>query len=712
MSFGLDRSREIDQYGHDTWTSQDGLPGEAVYQILQSPDGYLWIRTSEGLVRFDGVRFVRVDPKVSGRSVDEPVKALSRNPEGELLIRGTARTLVYRDGGFSDYRPPAPLPDGDVRLVFESREHEVFLGADDQIYLLRNGAARMLRSGTGWLYAFLEDAGGTIWIGGSTALYSYRHGELSMSDMDLGARRATALSEDREKRLWVGTVDGLYLASQDRRSLKPVARHAIRGEISAILPDSDGNLWVATGNSGLFRLSGDRVSSFTPLDGATDRRVLSLYEDREGSVWVGTASGLERFRNTKLVTITSKENLPGDPTTNVIGGRDGSVFVFCPGGGLARIRNGVATALTPKDGLPSTYGNGLFESQDGSLWLGTVGGLTRYRNGRFTQYPAHGRLSKYYISAINEDEEGLIVATSETLVLRFRNGEGEPFTIHGRPTPLSKPGNYTFTIYRDTSGTLWFGTVSGLFKFARGESPEQAQQKEIDFTVQSIADDGRGNLWLGGRNHGVTRFHIRTGQVTHFGKKEGLFDDSPTGVLVDDRGNLWVSGPDGIYRASREDLDGVAGGRAVAVRALRFGTADGMRTSEASPPASQPAAWRGRDGRLWFTTQKGIVVVDPVHLAYNRLIPPVVIEEVVANGETFTPGQGVTIPPGKDRIEFYYTSLSLSIPARVQFRYKLEGYDPEWIDARMRRAALPTSIFPRTIGPMRIGGTFQRCRIQ
>jgi len=694
VCLGLDPARSIDQYGHETWTAQNGLPGEAVYQILQSLDGYLWLRTSAGLVRFDGVRFVQVEPRVGGRSLDEPIKAISPNPRGDLLVRGTARTLVYRDGTFSDYRPPTPLPDGDIRALFESREGGIFLGLDSQIYLVRNGPLEYLRGGTGWIYAFLQDAEGAVWVGSASGLYTYRHGQLSPSDINLGDRRATALSEDREGRLWVGTDDGLYLASKDRRSPTPVAGDSIHGEVAAILPDRDGNLWVGTGNSGLVRLSGDRVSSFAPSDDVADHRALSLYEDREGSIWVGTASGLERYRNTKLTTITSKENLPGNPTTNVIEARDGSIFVFCPGAGLARIRNGAVTALTPRDGLPSTYGNGLFESKDGSIWLGTVGGLTRYKDGRFTQYPAGGRLSKPYISAIGEDAEGLIVTTSESLALRFRNGQVEPFTIRGKPTPLSTRSAYTFTIYKDQSGALWFGTVRGLYRFAAGEDPAQAQRKGIDFAVLSMFDDGRGNLWLGGRNNGVTRYRIATGQVTHFGKKQGLFDGSPTGVLLDGQGNLWVSGLEGIYRAPREDLDAVATGRAAAVRATLFGTEDGMKTSEASPHASQPGACRGRDGRLWFTTQKGVVVVDPQHLPHSSLIPPVVIEDVVANGEIFAPGRVVTLPPGKDRIEFHYTSLSLSVPARVRFRYKLEGYDRDWVHAGSRRVAYYTNLPP------------------
>jgi signal transduction histidine kinase/CheY-like chemotaxis protein/ligand-binding sensor domain-containing protein len=692
--FALDRGRDITQYGHDTWNSQDGLPGEAVHRILQTPDGYLWLRTSAGLVRFDGVRFVLVEPKVGGRPLEEPIKAIGLTAQGDLLVRGPTRSLLYRSGGFSEYRPPTPAPDGDIRLLFESREHGGFLGTDDQFYLIRDGAPLMLQNGTGWVYAFLEDSEGVVWVGSAAGLYTYRDGVLSKSAIDVGGRRATALAEDRDKRLWIGTSDGLCLASKDRASMKPVARDAIHGEVNAILPDKDGNLWIGTGNSGLFRLSGDRVSSYSPSDGGTDLDILSLFEDREGSVWVGTASGLERFRNTSLTTITTRENLPANPTTNVTEARDGSIFVFCPGGGLARIRDGVVTAYTTKDGLPSAYGNGLFASKDGSLWIGTVGGLTRFKDGKFTVYKAGGGLSEHYISAINEDEESLIVTTSQSRAFRFKNGQLEPFTFHGQATPVAEASHYTFTIYKDQSGTLWFGTVRGLFKFAAGEAPAQSQQKQIDFAVQSILDDGRGNLWLGGRNHGLTRFQIRTGQVTHFGKREGLFDGSPTGILRDDRGNLWVSGQDGIYMAPREDLDAVVAGKAAAVRAVRFGSVDGMKTSEASPPASQPAAWRGRDGRLWFTTQKGIVVVDPNRLVRNSLIPPVVIEEVVAKGEVLAPTEGIAIPPGRDRIEIHYTGLSLSIPSRVQFRYELEGYDKDWVDAGTRRVAYYTNLPP------------------
>jgi signal transduction histidine kinase/DNA-binding response OmpR family regulator/ligand-binding sensor domain-containing protein len=693
-TLGLDRNKRIDQYGHDVWTSQNGLPGEAVYQILQSPDGYLWLRTSAGLVRFDGVRFVLVAPVVGDRPINEPVKAISKSADGDLLVRSISRTLVYRNGVFSDYRSPGPLPDGDIRVLFESREHEVFIGSDDYIYLIHSEGIKTLRRDTSWIFAFLEDDRGMVWIGGMDALYTYGRGALS-TIWDLRKNRAAvSLAEDHQCTLWLGTLNGLYRITPDRRVPEPVARHLIRGEVNAILEDHDGNLWVGTSILGLFRLAGNEAPSFSSPDGLSDSKVLSLYEDWEGSLWVGTASGLDRFRDTKLISFDAKEGLPSSDTQAVVEARDGSVYVFCRGGGLARIKNGVVTAITTRDGLPSPYANGLFESQHGSLWVGTSGGLTRYRDGKFTQYQGGGRLSRYYISAINEDEEGLIVTTSETLTLRFKNGHVRPFTIRGQTTPLSRPGNYTFTIYRDASGTLWFGTVQGLFKFAKGKPPNKARQAQINFPVTSLSDDHRGSLWLGGRIPGLTRFDTRDGRVTRYTKKDGLFDDYPTAVLADDEGDLWISTPNGIYMANRKDLDDFADGRVSTVRAIVYGTEDGMKTSEASDQAAQPAGMRTCDGKLWFTTRKGVVVVDPKHLAPNCLVPPVVIEEVVVSGDRLPPGDGLRIPAGKDRIEFHYTALSLLIPARVRFKYKLEGYDRDWVDAGLRRAAYYTNLPP------------------
>jgi len=688
---GLDPDKHIDQYGHDAWTSQRGLPGEAVYQILQSPDGYLWMRTSAGLVRFDGVRFVAMDATIGGG----PVRAISMSGDGDLLIRTNSKTLVYKNGIFSGYLISRPLPDGDTLALFESKEHEVFVGSDDFIFLLQNKAIQMLMRGTSHVPAFAEDDQGRVWIGGELGLYNYYRGALSTSiDRSRIANRGfiSALAVDHGHDLLLGTWNGLYRKGSGPALLR-VAPQAIRGHVQAILHDRQGNLWVGTDERGLIRVTGDQVSSFDVADGLTDSKVLSLLEDREGGLWVGTASGLDHFRNTKITSMTMKEGLPSNDARAVFETRNGNLYAFCIPGGLARIKNGEAHEITRKGGQ-SFQGNGIFESMDGSLWMGMVGGLTRFKDGKFTVYDPDGRFSKHFISSISEDDESLIVTTSQTIALRFKDDLVKPFTIQGRTTPLSSPGNYTFTIYRDPTGTLWFGTVQGLFRFAAGDPPMGARRSQVDFPVTSISDDHLGSLWLGGRTPGLTRFRVSDGRVTHYRKKDGLFDGSLSQVLFDDEANLWISTSSGIYMANRKDLDDFADGRVSTVRTTIYGTYDGMKTSEASLSVAQPAGWRTSDGHLWFTTTKGIVVVDPRQILHNDMVPPVAIENAVVNDRTIPLGNDLQIAPGKSRIEFHYTGLSLEIPARVKFKYRLEGYDHDWVDAGLSRTADYTNLAP------------------
>ena len=689
-SFGLNPAKHTDQYDHDTWTSQHGLPGQAVYEILQTQDGYLWMRTSAGLVRFDGVRFVSMNDSLDG----EPARAIAPSADGNLLIRTTSRTVLYKNGVFSDYRKPAPLPDGGIRSIFESRDHEVFVGSDDFVYMARNDGMALVKGRTAWITAFLQDEQGNVWIGGSNELYVYRDGKIRTATKLAQYGGVSALREDSEHRIWAGTSNGLYRISKDVSVFQPVAHPETSSGVNQILEDHERNLWVGTASGGLVRIKGDQVSSFKFTDGLTNNRINALFEDREGSLWVGTASGLDRFRNTKITTYTVDDGLPSDSAKSAIVGHDGSIYVFCDGGGLARIRENQVTAVTKVPGLKSFYGSALFESRDGSIWAGTSGGLTQFRGGSARTYQSDPALAKVYISAISEDDESLIVTTSETLAYRVKDGKTYPFTIRGRSTPLSAPGNYTFTIYRQPSGTLWFGTVKGLFKFAPGAPPEQARQPQIDFAVTSISDDGQGSLWLGGRIPGMVRFRIRDGQVTHYTKRVGLFDDYPSRALPDDDGHLWISTSNGIYKASLSDLDDFSNGKISLVRAAIFDIADGMKTSEASSPSSQPAGARGRDGKLWFTTANGVVAIDPRHIARNPQPPEVVIENVLVDNAKLPPGEAPQIGPGIERIQLEYTALSFLIPERVRFKFQLEGYDKDWVDAGSRRVAYYNSLRP------------------
>ena len=691
-SDGLDPQRDIDQYGHRVWTSQNGIPGEAVYQVVQTSDGYLWLRTSAGLVQFDGERFARIDPSVEGVPFREEVRTISKTTDGLLLVRGASQTNVYRSGHFENLLPAAPLPDGTVRIASQSTDGSIWIGADDFIYVARADHVDMLRQGTSWITAAVAEADGVMWIGGQRGLYKYTGQKLTFELPTPSG--VTALFRDREANLWVGTQKGLYRLIQERLEPHPLGQILKNCQITSIVEDAAGSLWVGTNGSGLFRYANRQWHSFSSLDGLTDDNVGSILEDREGNLWVGTAGGLDRFQNTAITTLTSKQGLISNDVTAVAEGVNGEIFVFSDGGGLTELQGSTARRYALPEGLPSIFGASLYVSHDGSLWIGAEKGLGRLKAGQLTTYTANRELLGQFISAINEDEHGLIIATSRTQLFRFRNDLLEPFTFDGISTPLSKPGNYTFVIYRAPDATLWFGTVKGLFGFVHGKPSELWQRQQIRFPVTEIFDDGLGSLWLGGRVPGITRFRIEDGTVTRYTSEQGLFDEIPTRILADRTNNLWISTSRGIFRVLRAELDAISEGKAKSLTPILYDVADGMKTSEASIPERQPAGQRLRDGTLLFTTRKGLVRIDPGALPRNESVPPVLLERLVVDGKIVPVNEPLEFAPGSSRLEFRYTSLSYSLPERVKFKYVLEGYDPDWIDAGAGRSAIYTNLRP------------------
>ena len=248
--------------------------------------------------------------------------------------------MLYRNGIFSNYLPPAPLPDGDIRVLFESREHQVLIGSDDFIYTADRDGIHLLKPGTSWISAFVEDQKGTIWIGSPNDLYAYRDGKLRSAIKLRPGELIFTLVEDHRHTVWAGSAHGMFRMANNEAALEPVNRTVFRGGVNQIIEDRQNNLWVGTTSAGLVRRSEDHLTSFKFSDGLTDNKVLALFEDREGSLWVGTASGLDRFRDTKVTTLTVNEGLPSNDVNSAITARDGSIWVVCGFGGLARIENG------------------------------------------------------------------------------------------------------------------------------------------------------------------------------------------------------------------------------------------------------------------------------------------------------------------------------------------------------------------------------------
>lgn len=688
----LDPVRAVTQYGHRSWADRTGLPGQAVYDIAQTPDGYLWVRTGNRLARFDGARFTPLDLHIGTASIGETAKALSRGSDGHLLIRTMTRTLRYQGGFLSDELKPAPAPAGIARALHETSERRIWVGSDCELFVADHGELRSMAQNTGLVYTFLEDGRGNLFIGASVGLFQFRGDNLLKGPGDFAPiKDVHALARDRNGTLWVGTSGGLYRLDDGATPEAVRASGVAWQSVNAITADRDGNVWVGTAGAGLFRIQGRLARPLTMADGLSSNVILSLFEDREGSLWIGTSGGLDQLRDTALLTITTKEGLPHDNPYSVIAARDGSVYASTPRG-VARFNDGTISVFTTKEGLISNYCMALFESSDGSIWVGTGSGLSRLKDGRVCPYVGREGTKGACIMAIGEDSGGVVVTTSSSQ--RFHiplavPGDAEPDFVQPQQS-----GPYVFTMCRGTDGILWYGTSEGLYRTPEDSTTGMVKEDRITFPVTSIFDDGDGHLWLAGRTHGITRYRIDDGSIVRYTTADGLFDDEIARALTDENGNLWASTPNGIFCVRAQDLNDFAAGARHNIRSIAYGTADGMRTTECSIPEQQPAGGVARDGKLWFATRQGVVVVDPKRLDSNERPPPVVIERVLVNGEPVLVGQDIRLPPGKSRLTLHYTGLSLRAPERIRFRYRLLGLDTDWVDAGAGRTAEYTRLPP------------------
>jgi len=694
---GLNPSLNIDQYSHKVWTSQSGIPGESVYQVLQTSDGYLWLRTSAGLVQFDGVTFTLIDPVVGNVPFHEAVRAISLTKGNELLVlvRGPSKTLVFRSGHFENLLPPQPLPDGAIRIVAQAQDGNVWIGADDFVFLAQPGRVQMLRQGTSWIESVYEDRSGNVWFGSVRSLLEF-HGQQLVFRHDV-TDSVSALTQDSLGIFWVGTRKGLYRLVQERLIPAEVPPSIAQSHFTALFQDRAGNLWVGTNGQGLFRYANHSWSSFTSLSGLSDDHILSLFQDSEDNLWVGTASGLDRLQDPAIVPFTTGEGLLSDDLTSIAKGPRGELFVFCDGGGLTELQNSSVTHFTSKNGLPTNFGSSLYSARDGSLWITSDRGLAHLQNGRVTNFTAGGQLIGQFISSVTEDDDSLILATSKLQLFRFRpdrSNELDPFTFDGKSTSLSAPDTYTFTLYTAHDSTLWVGAVKGLYRFTHGQPLSPDPVPGVRFPVTSIFDDGTGYLWLAGRVPGFTRYRISDGSITRFNSENGFFDELPAGIVADLHGDLWLSTPRGIFHVLRSELDAVARGSSISPHVTLFGVADGMKTSEAPLPERQPAGQLLADGSVVFTTRKGFVKIDPENLHPNSFVPPIYLQSLLVDGEPVPIVPGLRIPPGAHRIEFRFTGLAFRASDRVRFKFFLQGYDSGMSDVGARRYASYTNLSP------------------
>jgi ligand-binding sensor domain-containing protein len=680
----LDPQRAVTQYRLDGWGVRDALPAHTITGIAQTPDGYLWF-ASKGLVRFDGMTFTPIDLTGGGGPAPQVLSLVPSAEGGLWLITVPLGLLHYKDGvirrgaAVSASGALFPARDGGLwQLAGEGATEAVHIGGggvDHRVPILQ---ARSM----------LEEADGTLWFGGWDATrggLTRRHGaEVEHYGREQGIDMfVSSIIRARDGTLWIGTRRGLTSLRDGRFKTYTTADGLSDDYVTVLMEDRDGNLWIGTSSGGVSRWSGGAFSTMRQSDGLVDDYVSALKEDDEGGIWVAGRGALGRLRNTSFATYTTREGLPVDTMMQTYAAKDGGVWVGTYGGGLCRFKDGRVTTYGEKAGVPNLFVGAVFESRDGSVWFGEGSNqLVRVRGGKVEVIDT----GKRYPWAIAEDEGGLVISVPREGLFRR---QGRALVPYPGAEALTRISIRTLLPARD--GSLWIGTSRGVVHAQGGRFTAYGEAEGLKGTVFSLLEDDDGTLWIGGST-GLAR--LVNGHIATFPGHPYLSDNSVPALVDDGEGALWFNSTNGLGRVAKADLDARAEKTARGVPVRVFTAKDGLKVEEVRTTPVPQRASRSADGRLWFPTTRGVAVVDPRRLMHDAKRPPLVIEEVWADGRV-QPARGeVDLPPGAGMVEVRYTALSYTLPERVTFRYRLVGFDPDWVMVGSRRSAHYTKLPP------------------
>jgi ligand-binding sensor domain-containing protein/signal transduction histidine kinase len=700
-------------YRATRWTTDQGLPQNRISYLRQTRDGYVWVGTWFGLARFDGLHYTVFDKFNTSALVDDAITDLAEDQEGTLWI-GTPNGLVgYRSHGFFRLTARDGLPQPRVDRLCADERGPLWVQSGDLITCLSGGhfaptstLPPCLDYPTRWLYATgrgeLHVLGYRSWFTVSAAGSEVRaHSHPELPDAPWYA----TLPGSGANSFWIGTEAGLFLW-RGNEWIQSNPAELRRASINGLVRDRAGNVWLSLASGGLLRWneSAGSLTDVTVESGSAP--VTCLMEDQEGNLWLGTEQGLVHLQKRQVQAISRSQGLPDDHAWSVCQAHDGSIWTGtrC---GLARLQDDQVTAIAGTPGFPEI-----------SVWPSARGGVWVARSNR----------GVYLVGAAQEEQipvrlDANLHALYEDRAHRLWIGTGKGIEVHAPDHSINYYTNWSGCaahdvrcILEDHESTFWLGTQGqGLTRLREGQFQVFTQREGLSSDrVWCLYEDAERTLWIGTEN-GLMR--LAHGRFFTFARAQGLRENAVNCVLEDDFGWLWLSGLRGIYRIQRQQLDAMAAGANVTLQVAAFGTADGMESSETNGE-NQPSGWKAKDGRVWFPTVLGLVVIDPKQIGQNEMPPPVVIEDVFANRRSILAPQSTPnsagpdlarpmpasrsemehrLPAGSARVlEFRYAANHFASPDKVRFRFKLEGHDRDWQqDDRNRRVAFYTDLPPR-----------------
>ena len=693
----------VSQYAHTTWRVRNGFFKGAVWAIVQTPDGYIWLGTEFGLLRFDGVRAVPWQPPADQSLPSTDILSLLVARNGTLWI-GTAKGLAsWKDGRLEKY------PELSGQFVFrllEDDEGTVWASAwaltTGRLCAIANGSVQCTgRNGEIGPNApdLYEDSKHNLWAAVQNGLWRWKPGPPKFYSVPGEPNGIHGVAEDNDGALLIGTHSGIRRFVDGKIEPYSLSGALQQFQATKLLRDRDGGLWIGTSEHGIIHAHQGTTDVFGPSAGLSGNDVVTLFQDREGDVWMSTVNGLDRFRDLAVATLSLKGGLSNTGVASVLADKDGSVWIATYIG-LDRWQNGQLSTFGGADGkLNGLAPNSLFQDSHGRVWVATVGAFGYLQNNRFVPVngfpggPVHG---------IAQDSAGNLWTANQERGLFRLSPRNEVQQIPWASLGQKDQG---VAIAADPlHGGLWVGFFQGgVLYFADGQvrAAYTAADGLGEGTVNGFQFDPDGTLWVATEG-GLSR--LKNGRIATLTSKNGLPCDAVHWVIEDNDHAFWFFMPCGLVRVARSEIDAWAaavdrkGDSKRTVQAYLLDNSDGV-TSQSIPYYYRPQVTKSSDGKLWFVNLEGVSAFDPRHLPFNSVPPQVHIERITADGKTYDPASSdnghISLPARVRDLAIDFTALSFVAPEKVHFRFKLEGQDADWREVVNSRHVEYSNLAPK-----------------
>jgi ligand-binding sensor domain-containing protein/AraC-like DNA-binding protein len=675
----LDPDKSIHQYVVDSWTIKNGLPANTVQDISQTPDGYLWLATTNGLVRFDGLRFTVFNTKNTPEITNNHITRLYVDREGILWFGAYYGDLAHiKNGKFKKFYLARNIGGIIIKSIYQDIHGKLWVGTfgqglffleKDKIIQYKSPGELSINKSIASLY---EDSKGNLWTGTLDGLYLLRNGMLEKKKLKIINQSFNVFSifEDCESNLWIGTNLGLIQIKENKHFLLSKKDGLRNDYITAILEDVHRNIWVGT-SSGIIRLKKRKPDFFNIEDFFEDSVIACIFEDRENSIWIGTyGSGLKRLREGLFTTYTSKEGLQNDYITCVFEDKKRNIWIGTAVG-LNRISKGVVKVPSIKDVGINRLVNCICESHNGSIWVGTNGyGLFSIEDGKIKNLKEKDGLVNNNISALCIDSRNNLWIGTNSGLSSYKNGKFSTYT--------AKDGLMSttiFNIYEDKNMNLWLGTLGGIYWYKNGRfvffRTRNGVPRTTAFTIYEETEDV---LWIG--TFGLGLYRYKNNNICSITAKDGLIGNSIFQIVEDHQNNFWICSEKGIFSVNKSELIDFCDGKRDKIHSIKYGNSEGLKDID----GSRYSLLKASDGKLWLGTAKGLSVIDPGKSKINKVPPPVIIEKVKTDEKIIFRYDRNTIFKNQNSIVFFFTANTFISPEKILFKHKLEGFDKNWVE--------------------------------